>query len=516
MVKLVKFYEVTRRLLRDRLDILKRNEVPTWTDIRHFFYECRNRFLRENLDLMEIDSRSVDPYTDWQKVIKGWCEQHCEEFGISPDHWWRLREKLNIWAEARATCEGESGKFLVDHSTREQVTQGCSFVLMCEKKTVARELLEKLRGEGYRLNIVATVGHSTTDVQEAVIQLGEALDEETPNFYILMLHDYDVEGIAIYFGLKGRYQGVIDVGVNRDLIHHWIKAGDYDPRLVEEQNLNRKYNEWLKQKLEGAEGYTLEDFEYLQGEKIGDKRWLGKRVEIDAIHVQYGIQPFIDYIMEKIREKCPVWDLSRIGVEEFELEEPPNHYRQLIGDLEDRVGRAYGQKLGQLSEPLNVVLNLVRETLPQPPEFEELEEKYRGSKGSGYVVSGTDSYVYHKDEVKGVDPIKEKFGEQMKRDWAEDYGDELEEINQQITMYEGDVRGGEEDLKGQREELQERLETDKKEDPDLSRFSEELDKVEWGEEELEEIEVPDEADEIRKVIEALQERLDEIGGNRVA
>ena len=491
--------------------------TPKQTDMRHLFYEIRTAYLIERPHLSKIDSLSKTLYQNWEEAVKQWCVDYAEDFGFNGTEWWRAREGLNIYPDGRALCEGEGGSYLVDSETRDKVATGCSFILLCEKKTISKELTEALRGEGYHLNIVSTGGFSSADVQEAVVTISESLDNEEPTFYFLSLHDYDLAGVGILRNLKERYEGVIDIGVNGEFLGFLKERGQFDSRLLEEQCENRKFLGALRDWIADGDGhdYISEDFEYLQGEQVSKKRWIGHRIELDSIHVVNGIKPFVNYVMYKIQKECKVWDLSRIGVEEFELEEPPNHYHRLIGDLEDRVGRAYGKKLTQLSESLNTVIDIAKETLTQPPEFEELEEKYRGSKGSGYVVSETGySYTYNRADVKGVDPIKEKFGEQVKRDWAEDYEDELEEVNQQITVYEGDVREGEEDLKGQSEELQERLETDKENDPDLDKFSEELDEVKWGKEELEAIEVPDEADEIRKVIEALQKKLEEIGGNR--
>ena len=501
----------------ERWKVVRGGGIPQQTDMRHFFYAIRLAYLIERPNLTAIDSQSKTLYQKWEEDVKQWCVYHSGDFGFNGTEWWRVRETLNIWASGRALCEGEGGSYLVDRETRDKVSTGCSFILLCEKKTISKELSEALRGEGYHLNIVSTGGFSAADVQEAIVTISESLDNEEPTFYFLSLHDYDLAGVGILRNLKERYEGVIDIGVNGEFLSFLKQKGQFDSRLLEEQCENRKFLGALRDWIADGEGhdYTPEDFEYLQGEQVSKKRWIGKRIELDSVHVLNGIRPFVDYVMYKIQSECKVWDLSRIGVEEFELEEPPNHYRQLIGSLEDRVGRAYGRKLTQLSRSMNKVIYIIKKTLTQPPEFEELEEKYRGSKGSGYVVSGTgDSYTYHMAEVKGVDQIKEKFGEQMKRDWAEDYEDELEEINQQIIVYEGDVREGEEDLKGQREELQESLETDKKDDPDLDRFSEELDDVEWGEEELEAIEVPDEVDEIRKVIEALQKKLEDLEAQR--
>lgn len=512
MPKVCEFFKLTRKLLEERLTLLRQEETPTWTDIRHFFYECRNKYLRENPERLEIDSTSKAPYVDFEKTIKRYCQKHSPEFDIPEELWWRLRERLNIWPEARATCEGKSGKFLIDRENRERVSESCSFVLFCEKRTVSRELLERLRGEGYELNIVATGGHSPADVQEAVILIGEDLDDD-PTFYCLILHDYDLDGVKILFTLRERYKGVIDVGVNRAFVQYWAKQEGFDMRLVEEQKLNKNHQGGLREKMRASEDYGLEDFDYLQGEQIGEKRWRGKRIEIDAIHVEYGIQPFIDYIMNKIREECKVWDLGRIGVWKFDLKEPPNHYEEVVKSIENMVGRAYGRKLHKLSKPLNTILEIVTDTLTQPPKFAELEKKYRGEGGAGwsFPIRGTDErYTYRSAEVEGVAEIKEEYEEQIQREWAEDYEDELGKINEQVSRYEGDVRKGEEDLKKRRNKLQETLEEDKQNDPDLDPFTEKLDEVEWGKEELEDIPEPDEADDVRKVIDTLQERLKEL------
>ncbi|GAJ05480.1 unnamed protein product, partial [marine sediment metagenome] len=87
-----------------------------------------------------------------------------------------------------------------------------------------------------------------------------------------------------------------------------------------------------------------------------------KRIEIDAIEVMYGIQPFIDYALMKIEEECQVWDLSRIGVDEFELEEPEDHYDTLVNKFERNVGRAYGKKLNALGKSMNKIIDVVKDT----------------------------------------------------------------------------------------------------------------------------------------------------------
>ena len=218
--KMTVFYSVTRRLLDEKWAIVKSGAVPKFTDLRHFFYECRNKFLRENPQFTEIDGKDKNKYAGYLKIITDWCVQHSSDFGFDKSLWWRVREKLNIWAKGKATCGGEVEKFLIDRDTRNKVSHSCSFVLLCEKETVSRELFERLRGEGYKLNIVATAGQNTSDVKEAILETVGELDEDEPTFYFLALHDYDASGLEIYFDLKKRYANVIDVGVNRDFFRY--------------------------------------------------------------------------------------------------------------------------------------------------------------------------------------------------------------------------------------------------------------------------------------------------------
>lgn len=523
MGKTCKFYDTTRSILQERLELLRKETTPPWTDIRHFFYNCRFTFLAKYKDLEEPDSESKTLYADWQGNCMGnWLKDHCEEFDIPPELYWRLREKLNIWPEGKATCEGRADKFLIEKKTRGKVTSGVSFILICEKKTISRELLEVLQGEGYKLNIVSTGGHSPSDVQEVVLQIAEEMSEnEDATFYILVLHDFDRDGIHIYFTLKERYPGVIDIGLNQEFIQYLISLGDFELRLVQEKVLNRNYRTELEKKIKKSDEYSMEDFDFIQGEAFetiirGKPKtyYHGKRIELDLIHTQYGIQPFIDYTMKKILKECKIWDLKRIGVTPFSLSEPKNHYKSLINKFEESVGRAYGKKLGKISTPLNDILKIVKDTITQPPEYSELVDEHLASKvRRTFTVTdmGTgEGYNYRIQDVKGVSEITKEYDEQMSRKWIEDYEDDLEEINEQIPHYEGDVRKGADDLNDQTNELQENLDKEKKHDPDLEPFDRKLWDIDWGEDELKKIEEPKLSTQIKRVMDALEEKLKEI------
>ncbi|NVM56928.1 MAG: hypothetical protein HWN51_02245 [Desulfobacterales bacterium] len=492
MGKRVIFYDVTRRLLNLRLDLVEKGETPPFTDMRHLFYECRNLFLRENPQFNAPDSDSETLYNDWEKIVGGWCEKHCADFGVDPTLYWRVREKLNIWPEGRAVCEGESGKFLIDRDTRERASKGCSFILLCEKKTVSRELLKELREKGYKVNLISTGGMSPSDVQEAVMLVAEELvAEDTPTFYILVLHDFDRDGLKIYFNLKERYGGVIDVGVNPELLSYLKERGGFDPRLVEEQVLNKNCQWELRRRIEESGDYTLKDFDYLQGSQTAKKRWVGKRIEIDAIHVQYGIKPFVDYIARKIEEECQVWDMSRIGVEPFELEYAGGHYELTTEEFNEKWQEKYDRVEREIQKPLSEIIEAVESVLSSDKSL----AKYRALRNR--VEKSVDA------SLKRMMQHYPDYG----KDWSEDYEGELDEINDRIKHYEGDVRKGPDDLSSEAEDLQAEANSAALNDPELDQYEEELGGIDTKEGELKKLEKPDRNGVIRTVIKRLKAML---------
>lgn len=509
----------------------------------HFFYELRNKFLRDNPELNEIDSESKKLYGDWEGTIGRWSRKYFPILSVAS--WWRLREKLNIWAEGKAICDGESGRFLVDKNTREQVAKKCSFILLCEKQTVSRELLERLKAEGYKVNLVSTGGFSPTDVQEVALSLAEEMvGVDEPTFYFLVLHDFDLRGIEILFNIKEQYAGVIDVGVNSELIKRLVEREHLDKNRVAEQCLNKNYQGELKGKISEGDGtYSLEDFEYLQGvEQPNGKEWIGKRIEIDAIHVVLGIEPFINYINEKIEEECHCWDLTRIGVEEyglnepeeFSLDEPHNCFEDVIETFTTSIREKYSEKEDLLSIPMkniNTIVSLAQEKFLE--DFWTIKRRFGISYNYDFSIQGK--------------PLKQKYDEYLSRTYIENFQedldnlngevqekyeriveDKLSKINEQVYKYEGDVTGAETDLYNQHSDvedelneiveglqsecnfLQENLNELAENDPDLGRLNDELKRIDWGENELNNLEIPDEKEVIKTVIERLQERLKEL------
>ncbi len=543
MGKRTKFNDVTKRLLAERLAHVKKGFLPPFSDMRHFFYECRNVLLRENPDMLGPDGGGKEPYSNWLGMVARWCDKYTEDFGISEGLWWRVRERLNLFAKARATCEGVEEKFLVDKKTRHKIAKGCSFILVCEKETVTNELMAKLQNEDYLLNVVATGGKTTSDVQEAVLSIAEDLGE-AQNFYVLVLHDYDLDGVGIYYKLKERYKNAIDVGVGPSFIKFLKKRKSIDLRLVEEQKLNMINRDWVKEHMLSHDEYSLSDFEYLYGEpyqvivKGKEKTYhKGRRIEIDAIHVQYGIKPFIDYILKQIKKRCTVWDLTRIGVNKdgyvFQLHNPDCRFEERMDGHEDPDYITPIEKIEECELPFNyayAVRSVWRylDRILKPPfdsakeklqdlvdsvssvvqddvihenyeEFQSVLDEYKEleNQSESIIKQATDlegetkgDLVQLKEEIEkdisalkdvvdtDISTLRNDFENDFDMDWIESHREEHQDIIDQIENYEGDVRKGKKDLIGRVEKIQEKMENGSKNNPRYDEFHTKLEELE--------------------------------------
>jgi len=417
---------------------------------------------------------------------------------------------MNIWAAGRAICEGEAGDFLVTPDKRENVTKDCSFVLLCEKKTVSKELLESLRKEGYKINLVSTGGRTPNDIKEAILRATEDLEDE--NFYLFMLHDYDPTGIMLYHELKKYYSKFIDAGVNGNFLQFLKENGDFDSRLVEEQCLNKQYYVQLEEEIGESEVYSAEDFEWLQGVEfiVKDKKgrdkpnWRGHRIEIDAIHVQYGIEPFVEYLKTLISLHCKCWDLARIGLEEFDLEVPDNPFQERLNELEDEIKTEYGRLYRKFEDPLARILRITKNTLiEQKKAFNDFASKH----------GITQKYSWENEYGLTVDKrteVVEDFEEHFDREYIHDFSGELDNLNKKVHNYCGDILTAEGDLNEEFDDLQDNVNEFAEEDEDLPQFEEKLKDVDWGKDNFDEVTIPDEKEVIQKVIDKLKERLLEL------
>lgn len=511
-----KFTSTTWRLLDERLQMVLVGAVPPWTRKRTFFYKCRLEFQQE-WNLPEIDVGGANPYSSWGTSVNNWALKHCADLGIKEGRFWEVLGRLNIWPHERGICFRNFGgllqKTMVNHETKEKIKEDCSFIIVSEKETLCQELWEVLNDSGYRGTIIAMGGHNTGTVQSIAAEVSDELQRiEAENFYILSLHDYDLDGVVMMMNLRGWFPWVIDGGINRNFLE--FNKIDKD-HLIRETVINRKDVIELREFVGIVPEYDETDIAMLHGEKVGSKKWVGKRIEIDSVYAKYGIKPFVDYIKDQMKD-VPCWDLTRIGIEEQELEEGNNLFDEVRNDFNTKVGMAYGEKSVELSQTATWIREVVKDNLRLPIGFSRLKDRHVEETGETGFLRYSDEdmekyWTYNKLNVKKVDEVYDQY--ETDKDYKTEYQERLdEEVNKKLKCWKGDVSTAAEDIKKKVDDLQGDLDHDKEHDRDLEMFREELDKVDWGEKELEQVDPADPIEEIDRVIEALERLKQDLRG----
>jgi hypothetical protein len=501
-----------------KLSLVLQGIQPEFTRVRGVFYNFRTAFLQEHPELLELDTDSNNVYQQYQgSVTNRWCKLVAPKLGIDPELWWRVREKLNIWPQGRAICHTRFGRFLVDYETRHRIDNNCSFVIVTEKDTILKPFMEKLNKLGYKANIISTGGNSQADVQEGLLDIADQLNGDVENFYILLLHDYDLSGLGILHTVFKRYPNVIDLGINLRFLQ-WLEnqVEDYEERLIVEQQIHKKEYKQILEFIQESKHYSIEDYKWLQGipyevVKRGKTKtyYKGKRVELDAVNAAYGTQVFIDYLLYRLEKDCKVWDLSRIGVEPFELQDPQNEFTAEIKNYSKKVCYTFYDKRREIEKPLDSVKSLIDEVVKD--KLDKLKEIKKPVLGD-YETTNWDYIEPHK--LEEFNELKEFYKNQLEYDYTEDYQDDLDNVNEQITRFEGDVREGEKTLRLQVNEIQEQVEFDAENDEQLPEFKEKLENVDYGQEKLDKLEPLSEKETVRlaidKLIEYLYDQFDEV------
>lgn len=502
MYALKKFTKTTWRLLNERLQMVLAGGTPPWTRKRTFFYRCRLEFQKE-WDLIEVDL--ANPDKSWGTAVNSWALKHCAELDIKEGRFWEVLSKLNIWPHERGVSFRNFGGYmkegLVNHETKDEIMKDCSFIVVNEKETLCKELWEALDKSGYQGTIISVGGHNTGTVQSIAADVADELQRlKAENFFILNLHDLDLDGLVMLMTLRKWLPWVIAIGVNRDFLK--FNGIDKD-QLIWEARISKKDIPMLREFVKSAPEYDDEDLAILHGEKIGPKRWQGKRIEIDSVFAKYGVEPFLNYLMEKIKD-VPCWDLTRIGIDKQSLEEGDNLYKEAVNEIWLTACATYQNKAKQLTETFNDIHTIVNKTLPRNRIFVELENSH-------FNMDETYKIRWRSLKSKKLEELNVSHKQDIDKKWVYDFESTLDEqVNSKLTCWAGDVTQAQKEIEEKLDEIQTDLDEAKEDDSRLKTFKAELEKIDWGKAELEKIEAPDPIDEIEKVIRALYGRIREL------
>jgi len=304
------FTLIVRNYLDVQLNRVRQGLNPEWkspktgmiTDrvsIRTFFYICRQEFFDTHPGEIEIDigKGRTDQEVQMVNIIKQYLDKFKSEFNLL--HWVNVRDLLGIDAKERAVeyKHTETTPTLFEEGEIVEVVEKNSFSIIAEKELIASKIHQELNSLGYHSNLIVLEGFSVRNVIKALQEIKKQQEVlTTQNFYVLLLHDYDISGLQIIGSAKTIYPNIIDIGVNDEFLQtSKINLND----VKESWNPGKRLISWLKKQ-------NLPNFKYLFLES--------NRVEIDPVFWNYGLSPFIQYIESQIKLHCKFWNLNRIDV----------------------------------------------------------------------------------------------------------------------------------------------------------------------------------------------------------
>ncbi|MGV9141708.1 MAG: hypothetical protein ACOC1X_02110, partial [Promethearchaeota archaeon] len=296
---------------------------------RQIWYICDQR-----LNGIDLSGGKKQQYISLSEMVKVFCEKLTDFYNVP--YWGLVLDELYITAKARATImdlEGiETG---LNAKTFPKFKSAPFFFLICEKEDTLKSMLNELKKRGYRWGFygIVTQGYGSTNVIRLLMEI-----RNRSKFYIFVAHDYDMDGLKIFFDLR-RYFECESIGIHPN----FMERLDFDVDI--NQDYSGRTGNAKKSQVKGAINMLNELFGSSKKNKtdpeIQDDLYLEynawiegcieRKTELDSLLAhrleedltQCKSKDLVDYLEELLNNGERVYDLNRYRVPEFlEPEEP--------------------------------------------------------------------------------------------------------------------------------------------------------------------------------------------------
>lgn len=286
-------------------------------DFRETFYQCR--FITKRRTGFEIDYKgdSDQQYITYHGTIKGYCEKIQAYYGA--EYWGHVRDIiLNI--RVKDTCEvfGDGEAKLLTRENRKRIAAKGLFCYFAEKKSTAKQMYQRLSRAGYPCIAITSSGYGVVEIVLTIMEYKEQV-AAGDHFYILVAHDLDINGIAIYLDLLQWFpNNTFSVGVspefldfNTDLDFNMLNE-PYRPDSKHITGLDNKIANFRK-------GGRDEQADSVNAMK---NSCLTSRVELNTVTgyrksqgvaVKDRINDLYEWCLWVMEQNCTVWNINRVG-----------------------------------------------------------------------------------------------------------------------------------------------------------------------------------------------------------
>lgn len=272
--------------------------------------------------IIDLSGSKDQQYISFLKTIKDYCKKLTDFYNVP--YWGYVMDELNIKSKARAIAYDLNLKgTLLDVETIEDFKNEAFFIVICEKDEVLKSTMRAIRSKGYTngwMGIV-TEGYATTNVVRLLMDYKKHVQDK---FYVFILHDWDIDGLKIFFDIK-RYFPCESAGLNNELIDY---CGNVDKSLLLESYKSTD-GKAKKAQILGSKSMLkeLKDMNIINDERFKEyTKWINYCIEhraelnaLTAIRLEKNkelnpARDFADYIEHLLEDVERFYDLNRYDV----------------------------------------------------------------------------------------------------------------------------------------------------------------------------------------------------------
>ena len=295
-VSLVKSNRLTKESSREIYDILNFRFVYNQlgiilqgTKFRQVWYSMEKRLKRKNLNI-DFSGDSDKQYLTCLKTIKRYCESLMDFYNLN--YWGLTMDEIGLSSKGRGiiydinmnatlldiTCLIDFN--IPDKRFNDEFLKTPFFLLICEKEDTLLSMMSDLKNRGFKGGFygIITQGYSSTNVIRLLMELSLV-----SNFHVFVVHDFDLDGISIFFDIKRTFNNAVSVGINNEMLN--LCGIDFE-------DINQEYKKGVANKTQISRANTLCNelflYEIIDNKvRIKYQQWIKtitpKKAELDSL-----------------------------------------------------------------------------------------------------------------------------------------------------------------------------------------------------------------------------------------
>ena len=369
------------------------------------WYEV-NQELKWELDLKGDTEKQTNTLSGG---IRGFCEKLM--LYLKVEYWGFVLDYLELESGERALIWDPKDFGTKDESKVMSLKglddyEKCQFFLIpCEKVEILKAVMKELIKRGYKKGYygISMKGYGTTVVIKLMLRL-----RKVRNFRVLMLHDYDQNGLQILFDIM-RYIDCRSIGINPD----FLETFNIDENIVKEPFKGKHEIELYKGTISIINELNVDN---LLKNKF--RRWSKdcreEKIELNSIaaynlrkdHIRSKVYDLVDCIVEILEDPELPWNINRYREPDYympNLNVPYISRPKFIEDITNEIADKISGVTGKLDEAINEITQKQGEI--EVEAYREFNE-YLDSKELRFRTDWKDLI---KDKVNKMIETNEKF-----------------------------------------------------------------------------------------------------------